>query len=104
MSSRRWKTYSTVLFSASNDQSQGIEQVSQAVAQLNQVTQQNAANAEEAASAAEELDGQSTELQAMVDQFSLNKENHTPQTKSTGNGKMANGSLEPVAHEVFGLS
>ncbi len=40
---------------ASQEQAQGIEQVSRAVSQMDQVTQQNAANAEESASSAQEL-------------------------------------------------
>jgi methyl-accepting chemotaxis protein len=56
---------------ASDQQSQGIEQVNTAVEQMNQVTQQVAANAEESASAAEELSGQANELQSMVSQFQL---------------------------------
>ncbi|HVU16634.1 MAG TPA: methyl-accepting chemotaxis protein [Candidatus Didemnitutus sp.] len=43
---------------ASNEQHQGIGQVTQAVAQMDKVTQANAAGAEEAAAAAEELNSQ----------------------------------------------
>ncbi len=56
---------------ASNEQSQGIDQVNTAVAQMDKVTQQNAANSEESASAAEELSSQAEELQSMVTQFRL---------------------------------
>jgi methyl-accepting chemotaxis protein len=56
---------------ASQEQSQGIEQVNSAVAQMDKVTQQNAANSEESASAAEEMSSQAEELQAMVGQFAL---------------------------------
>ena len=67
---------------ASTEQTQGIEQVNSAVAQLDKVTQQNAANAEESASASEELNGQASELQSMVGQFTLsnNGRAHTVQT------------------------
>ena len=51
---------------ASDEQSQGIEQVNTAVAQMDTVTQSNAANAEESASASEELSGQARELKEMV--------------------------------------
>ena len=51
---------------ATNEQSQGIEQVNTAVASMNQVTQSNAANSEEAAAAAEELSAQAKELNEMV--------------------------------------
>ena len=56
---------------ASQEQSQGIDQVNTAVAQMDKVTQQNAANSEESASAAEELSSQAEELQNMVTQFKL---------------------------------
>jgi methyl-accepting chemotaxis protein len=56
---------------ASEQQSQGIDQVNSAVAEMDQVTQQNAANSEESASAAEELSGQAEELRGMVSRFSL---------------------------------
>ena len=57
---------------ASNEQSQGIDQINSGVEQLNQVTQQTATNAEESSSAAEELSAQAIELQTMVRQFVLN--------------------------------
>ena len=41
--------------SASQEQSQGIEQINQAMGQMDQVTQSNAANAEESASASEQV-------------------------------------------------
>jgi len=51
---------------ASEEQSQGIDQVNSAVAQMDRVTQANAANAEESASASEELSAQARELFDMV--------------------------------------
>ncbi|MFW6146473.1 MAG: hypothetical protein ACOC7R_03975 [Planctomycetota bacterium] len=51
---------------ASNEQAQGIEQVTTAVTQMDQVTQSSAANAEESASAAAELNAQANDLKAMV--------------------------------------
>jgi methyl-accepting chemotaxis protein len=52
--------------SATNEQSQGIDQVNLAVAEMDKVTQSNAANSEEAASASEELSAQARELTDMV--------------------------------------
>ena len=52
--------------SASNEQSQGINQVNTAVSQMDKVTQSNAASAEESASAAEELSAQANSLKAAV--------------------------------------
>jgi methyl-accepting chemotaxis protein len=56
---------------ASNEQAQGIAQISQGLGQIDQVTQQNTATAEETASAAEELSGQAEELRNLVGQFKL---------------------------------
>lgn len=54
---------------ATNEQSQGIEQVNQAVMQMDGVTQQNAALVEEAAAAAESLEEQSGLLSDAVGAF-----------------------------------
>jgi len=56
---------------ASNEQAQGIAQISQGLGQIDQVTQQNTATAEETAAAAEELSGQADELRGLVGQFTL---------------------------------
>jgi methyl-accepting chemotaxis protein len=56
---------------ASNEQAQGIAQISQGLAQIDQVTQQNTATAEQTAAAAEELTGQSEELRNLIAQFKL---------------------------------
>jgi hypothetical protein len=54
---------------ASNEQSQGIDQINTAVGQMDQITQSNAANAEESASASEELSAQAEALSGMVVQL-----------------------------------
>ena len=51
---------------ASNEQAQGIQQVSTAVSQMDKVTQSNAATAEEAASASEELNSQAESVSQTV--------------------------------------
>jgi methyl-accepting chemotaxis protein len=66
----------TEIAAASQEQSQGIEQINIAVTQMDKVTQQNAANSEESASAAEELSSQSEELQQMVNMFKLTDEDY----------------------------
>jgi uncharacterized phage infection (PIP) family protein YhgE len=60
--------------SASDEQSAGINQISQAVNEMDLVTQQNAAMVEEAALAAGELESQSDSLEQLVAQFVLNRE------------------------------
>ena len=56
---------------ATQEQTQGIGQVSDAVAQLDQVTQQNAALVEESAAAAESLKQQASKLVEVVRRFTL---------------------------------
>jgi methyl-accepting chemotaxis protein len=56
---------------ASQEQSQGIEQVNKAVTQMDSVTQQNAAQTEELSSTAQSLAAQAEELSAQVAQFKL---------------------------------
>lgn len=51
---------------ASQEQSEGITQISTAVSTIDSVTQQNAANAEELASSSEELSAQAENLKAIV--------------------------------------
>ena len=54
---------------ASQQQSQGVEQVNMALTQMDQLTQSNAANAEESSSASEEMSAQARELSGMVDEL-----------------------------------
>lgn len=54
---------------ASEEQTNGIQQVSKAIQQMEQVIQQNAANAEETAAASEELSSQAQGLNALVDRI-----------------------------------
>ena len=56
---------------ASNEQTSGAGQISNAMSQLNTVTQQNAAGSEELSATAEEMSGQALSLQELVDQFQL---------------------------------
>jgi uncharacterized phage infection (PIP) family protein YhgE len=56
---------------ASQEQTQGIDQINQAITQMDQVTQQNAALVEEAAAAAASLQEQSAGLSQVVSVFTL---------------------------------
>jgi methyl-accepting chemotaxis protein len=56
---------------ASNEQSEGIEQVNQAITQMDEVTQQNAALVEQAAAAAESMQDQANMLMEAVSVFKL---------------------------------
>jgi len=54
---------------ASQEQSQGVEQVNKAMTQMETITQQNAASAEESASAAEELNAQADSMRKIVEEL-----------------------------------
>ncbi len=58
---------------ASNEQAQGVNQVTIGLQQIDAVTQQNTASAEESASAANEMSGMAATLQKLVAQFQLRK-------------------------------
>lgn len=51
---------------ASNEQSQGIRQISATIQEMDKTIQQNAANAEEAASASQELNAQALQMRYFV--------------------------------------
>jgi methyl-accepting chemotaxis protein len=61
---------------ASNEQSQGIEQINKAVSQMDKLTQSNAASAEESASAAEELNAQAESMRVSVGELMALVEGH----------------------------
>ncbi|MDF7647136.1 HAMP domain-containing protein [Pantoea sp. Acro-805] len=67
--------------SASDEQSTGINQISQAVNEMDLVTQQNAAMVEEAAMAAGGLEAQSDALEKLVAQFVLSSEGTVQHTR-----------------------
>ena len=67
---------------ASQEQSQGIEQVNTAIVQMDQVTQQNAALVEEAAAAAESMQHQAAQLTEVVSVFKLLAGQGAPLTAS----------------------
>ncbi len=56
---------------ASNEQAQGVNQVTVGLQQIDAVTQQNTASAEESASAANEMSAMASQLQKLVAQFKL---------------------------------
>ncbi|MCP1104387.1 methyl-accepting chemotaxis protein [Serratia nevei] len=79
--------------SASDEQSRGIEQVTQAVTQMDQVTQQNASLVEESASAAATLEEQAITLADAVAVFRLADDNFV----APGN---SNNAVSPVVKEA----
>ncbi|ATA27148.1 chemotaxis protein [Brenneria goodwinii] len=67
---------------ASDEQSQGISQVSQAVTEMDSVTQQNAALVEQSAAAAASLEEQARQLMQAVAIFQLEQDQAHSETKS----------------------
>ena len=76
---------------ASEEQSEGINQVNTAVSQMDKVTQNSAANAEESASASEELSSQAADLNGMVEELSAI-------VGGSGNGKNGSGFVRQIKH------
>lgn len=68
---------------ASEEQSGGTAQISQAMAQLNNVTQQNASASEELSATAEEMNGQAEGLRDMISQFVLSESSGVPLASPT---------------------
>ncbi len=56
---------------ASEEQTSGVNQISQAMTQLNSVTQQNAASSEELSATAEEMNAQAENLKVLMAQFKV---------------------------------
>ncbi|ADJ66004.1 HAMP domain-containing protein [Herbaspirillum seropedicae] len=81
---------------ASNEQSDGIEQINHAITQMDQVTQQNAALVEEAAAAAQSLQEQSTRLSATVSVFKLSSHD-TPHAAAPRKPAPAQAASRPAA-------
>ncbi|TAE29332.1 MAG: methyl-accepting chemotaxis protein [Candidatus Kapaibacterium sp.] len=98
--------------SSSQEQAQGISQITIGLSQIDKVTQQNTASAEESASAAEELSGQSMQLRGLVSRFKIQHtgslaqapQNNTNTHRANSNGnaytsrRSANTSPNGAAH------
>ncbi|SPA55365.1 methyl-accepting chemotaxis protein [Cupriavidus taiwanensis] len=82
---------------ASQEQTSGIEQVSQAVTQMDQVTQQNAALVEEAAAAAGALEEQAQKLKNVVSVFTVNTAAAPAITARVGGSAAAKTAAKAVA-------
>jgi methyl-accepting chemotaxis protein len=71
---------------ASNEQAQGVNQVTVGLQQIDSVTQQNTAAAEESASAANQMSSMSVNLQRLVAQFKLRGHSGSGSGMGGGNG------------------
>jgi methyl-accepting chemotaxis protein len=78
VSVRRVTDIMAEISAASQEQSDGIEQVNTAVVQMDKITQQNAALVEEAAAAAKSLEDQTDGLAGMVAAFKLGEKRAVP--------------------------
>jgi len=81
---------------ASNEQSNGIEQVNIAITEMDKVVQQNAANAEESASASEEMNAQAEQLRDYVGELVMLVTGEKDQHISTG----GNRTVKAVSHDL----
>jgi methyl-accepting chemotaxis protein len=92
---------------ASNEQSQGVDQIGEAVTQMDQVTQQNAALVEEMAAAASSLKGQAQDLVQVVAVFKLDANQHDPRVAPRANSSRPSGGgmrQMPLAHKPVAKS
>ncbi|MEQ1439303.1 methyl-accepting chemotaxis protein [Fontimonas sp. SYSU GA230001] len=81
---------------ASQEQSQGIEQVNQTITQMDEVTQQNAALVEEASAAARSLEEQADGLAHSVSQFKLSESVERPPLMARPQSKPASATGKPA--------
>jgi methyl-accepting chemotaxis protein len=72
---------------ASNEQAQGVAQITTGLAQVDQVTQQNTAHAEESASSSVELTSQAQALQQLIGTFTVAGERIEQAEKLPEHGK-----------------
>src|SRR5690606_1761074 len=79
---RRVADIMSEITAASQEQSDGIEQVNQAIGQMDQMTQQNAALVEQAAAAAQSMQDQARELSRAVGIFRLDQQAEAFETTS----------------------
>ena len=68
---------------ASNEQNQGVGQITTSIEQVNQTTQSAAANAEESAATSEELSAQAAQMQGIVGSFQLDDAGSSHALKGT---------------------
>ncbi len=87
---RRVTDIMSEITAASQEQSQGIEQINTAITQMDEVTQQNAALVEEAAAAAESLEEQAQNLSVSVATFKVEE----------GSGGAARRAPAPAARHI----
>ncbi len=79
---------------ASNEQSEGIEQINKAVVEMDKVVQQNAASAEESASASEEMSAQAEHMKVSVEELAA-------LVGVSGNGRTEVSSTKSVLHRTL---
>jgi methyl-accepting chemotaxis protein len=93
---------------ASQEQTQGVIQISKAVSQMEQVTQSIASNAEESAPASEQLNAQDENMKQIVGDlnffiYAIHRRHHSLKNKSTGIKSSDKKSIEVRAEDVISL-
>ncbi len=85
---------------ASNEQAEGISQVSIGLSKVESVTQQNAACAEEAASSSVEMDNLVNRLQGLVSQFVINNSVESSSTSKVASPPQQKLIINPNSHNA----
>jgi len=89
---------------ATQEQSNGIEEVNQAITQMDEMTQQNAALVEQSAAAAESMQGQAQKLAQAVSAFKLSHEDGIVQRAAPARAAAKPAPRAPVARAVKAVS
>lgn len=89
---------------ASDEQAQGISQITIGMNQIDQVTQQNSAHAEQTATAAEELAQQVEQLKSTVSRFRARAGNHQTQNLHLSTGGRASDPLKWTEEMLTGIA
>ncbi|SDI44923.1 HAMP domain-containing methyl-accepting chemotaxis protein [Propionivibrio dicarboxylicus] len=85
---------------ASEEQSAGTSQISNAMAQLNSVTQQNASSSEELSATAEEMNAQAENLKDLMAQFTVASDEHAASKQAKAPKKAPAKVTMPAADEL----
>jgi len=92
---------------ASNEQSNGIQQVNTAISEMDRIVQLNAANAEESASASEEMNAQAEQLREYIGALAAlvtGKKELGAATESYRATKTASHQMKPQKQEYVGTA
>ena len=89
----------TSISSASEEEANGIKQLSTGLGQISSVVQSNTATAEQSAAASQELSGQADRLNALLDKFRLKTEPYKRELESTASSAVKEETTVPAKEE-----